>query len=54
MAKTDDGNAKAREYSKEDDARRRADGEAFDNRMKEFSADAPRAARSDPERRRKR
>lgn len=38
----------------QDDAQRRAEGQAFDERMKAFTADAPRAPRSDQPPRRRR
>ncbi len=40
--------------AQQDDAQRRAEGQAFDERMKAFTADAPRPARSDQAPRRRR
>ncbi len=54
MAEAGEEKAKQRKYTPADDARRRADGEAFDERMKEFAGAATRTVRSDQERRRRR
>lgn len=54
MAQVQNEQVKPQGHTQADDDRRRAAGEAFDERMKEFTADPPRAPRPDPERRRRR
>jgi hypothetical protein len=56
MPETDEqkGATQSAEDKRAEYARRRSAGEAFDERMKEMTRDAPRPARPDQERRRKR
>jgi hypothetical protein len=54
MAEADENKAVQTTHKQADDAQRRADGQAFDERMREFTADPPRAPRSAQERRGKR
>ena len=54
MPEPGDQKANQREQTHMDEASRRATGEAFDERMKEFTQDAPRAVRPDQKRRKRR
>ena len=54
MSEADEKKSAPIERNQPDDAERRADGEAFDERMKEFVGDPPRPVRPSRERRRKR
>jgi hypothetical protein len=54
MAESSEEKAGRTKLAQQDDAQRRAEGQAFDERMKEFTADAPRPVRSDQAPRRRR